>query len=60
MGLLEKQPHAMLLVVELQMQKFGSLESGGISFLFSLAKNCNARFNERDLTWIKLLVYVFC
>lgn len=48
----------MLLVVELQMQKFGSLESGNIGFLFSLAKNCNARFNERDSTYIKLLIYL--
>lgn len=48
----------MLLVVQLQMQKFGSLEGGGIGFLFSFAKNCNARFNIRDLTEIKLLIYL--
>lgn len=40
----------MQLILELYMQKFGFLESGGIVFLFCSAKNCNARFNERDLT----------
>jgi len=39
-----------LVVVELQKQEFVSLESEGTAFQFSLAKNSNARFNERDLT----------